>query len=51
MSQGAGAFAALGFPGSIFLRWDVAGLALAAALLFAFLCTPQIEGAKHGVGT
>jgi putative oxidoreductase len=51
MSQGAGAFAALGFPGSIFLRWDVAGLALAAALLFAVLCKPQIEGAKHGGGT
>jgi putative oxidoreductase len=50
MAQGAGIFALAAFPGFIFLRWDVAAAALAAALLFAVLCKPQLsksESAKE----
>jgi uncharacterized membrane protein YphA (DoxX/SURF4 family) len=46
-SQGAGAFTVLAFPGSIFLRWDVAGVALVTALLFAVLCRPQLADSKQ----
>jgi uncharacterized membrane protein YphA (DoxX/SURF4 family) len=47
MSQGAGAFTVMAFPGSIFLRWDVAGIALATALLFAVLCKPHPAASKE----
>ena len=47
MSQGAGAWAPLAFPGYIFLRWDVAALALATALLFAVFCKPQLAPSKQ----
>jgi uncharacterized membrane protein YphA (DoxX/SURF4 family) len=47
MSQGAGAFAVLAFPGSSFLRWDLAGMALATALLFAVLCKPHLASSKQ----
>jgi putative oxidoreductase len=40
MSQGSGAFGLAAFPGHIFLRWDVAGAALAAALLLAVTSKP-----------
>jgi hypothetical protein len=46
MSQGAGILALARFPGFIFLRWDVAAAALAAALLFAALCKPKFSGAE-----
>ena len=41
MSQSAGAYALAAFPGFIFLRWDVAAVALLAALLFAVLSKPN----------
>jgi uncharacterized membrane protein YphA (DoxX/SURF4 family) len=47
MSQGAGAHALKVFPGVVFLRWDVAVLALAAALLFAVFCKPHFETAQQ----
>jgi putative oxidoreductase len=46
MSQGAGVLAPAAFPGFIFLRWDVAVAALAAALLFAALCKPQFTASQ-----
>jgi putative oxidoreductase len=47
MSQGAGALEPVAFPGSIFLRWDVAGIALATALIFAVFCNPQLATSKQ----
>jgi len=41
MSQGSGAFGLTAFPGYIFLRWDVAGAALVAALLLAVSSKPD----------
>jgi putative oxidoreductase len=41
MAQGAGIFALKTFPGTIFLRWDVALASLAAALLLAVFSKPQ----------
>jgi uncharacterized membrane protein YphA (DoxX/SURF4 family) len=47
MSQGAGAFALVAFPASLFLRWDVAAVALTTASLFAVLCKPQLATSKQ----
>jgi uncharacterized membrane protein YphA (DoxX/SURF4 family) len=41
MSQGSGPFGLAAFPGYVFLRWDVAGAALVAALLFAVTSKPD----------
>lgn len=41
MSQGAGAYALKAFPGTVFLRWDIAVASLGAALLLAILSKPQ----------
>jgi len=43
MSQGAGVYSLKAFPGTIFLRWDVAMASLAGALLFAVLSKPQLK--------
>jgi putative oxidoreductase len=47
MSQGAGAYALKAFPGTMFLRWDIAALSLAAALLFAVLSKPHLKSAPQ----
>jgi uncharacterized membrane protein YphA (DoxX/SURF4 family) len=41
MSQGAGAYSLIAFPGTTILRWDVAVASLAGALLFAVFSKPQ----------
>ena len=43
MAQGAGIFALKTFPGTIFLRWDVAMASSAAALLLAVFSKPQLQ--------
>lgn len=43
ISQGAGAYALKAFPGTVFLRWDIAVASLVAALLLAILSKPQRE--------
>jgi putative oxidoreductase len=43
MAQGAGAYAIRSLPGLVFLRWDVARFALAAALLLAALSKPGLN--------
>src|ERR1700704_1619417 len=43
MAQGSGAYAIRSFPGFVFLRWDVAGFALAAAVLLAALSKPGLN--------
>ena len=40
MSQGPGALAIQSFPGSVFLRWDVAVASVVAATLLAILSRP-----------
>jgi uncharacterized membrane protein YphA (DoxX/SURF4 family) len=47
MSQGAGALALKPFPGRVFLRWDLAAAALAAALLLATLSKPQFKRSEQ----
>ena len=47
MSQGAGAYAFKAFPGFIFLRWDVALVSLAAALLFAVFSRPDFNSSAQ----
>jgi len=47
MSQSAGVFALAAFPGFVFLRWDVAAVAVGAALLFAVLSKPHFSSAQQ----
>jgi putative oxidoreductase len=42
MHQGAGAYALTAFPGTVFLRWEVAAAALAAAAVLAALSRPAM---------
>lgn len=43
MSQGAGAYALKAFPGTLFLRWDVAAAAFVAAILVAAFSKPTFK--------
>jgi putative oxidoreductase len=47
MSQGAGAYALKAFPGTAFLRWDIAAGSLSAALLFAVFSKPHIKSSPQ----
>jgi hypothetical protein len=47
MAQGAGAYALALFPGTIFLRWDIAAAALAAAAVFAVMSKPAAKKSKE----
>jgi len=47
MSEGAGALALRPFPGRVFLRWDLAAAALAAALLLAALSKPRFKRSEQ----
>jgi hypothetical protein len=47
MAQGSGAYAIRSFPGFVFLRWDVAGFALAAAVLLAALSKPGLNHSQR----
>jgi putative oxidoreductase len=47
MAQGSGAYAIRSFPGFVFLRWEVAGFALAAALLLAALSKPGLNHSQR----
>jgi hypothetical protein len=43
MSQGAGAYALAAFPGTLFLRWDLAAAAFVAAFLLAAFSKPTFK--------
>ena len=45
--QGAGTYALKTFPGTVFLRWDVAAFALVAALLLAVFSRPGFKRAEQ----
>jgi hypothetical protein len=47
MSQGAGAYTLKAFPGFIFLRWDLAAVSVAAALILAIFSRPRFETAQQ----
>lgn len=47
MFQGAGTYALKRFPGTVFLRWEVAAVSLAAALLLAVLSRPGLKAAEQ----
>ena len=47
MFQGAGTYALKTFPGTVFLRWDVAAVASVAALFLAVLSRPGFKSAEQ----
>jgi uncharacterized membrane protein YphA (DoxX/SURF4 family) len=47
MHQGAGAYAIATFPGTIFLRWDIALAALAAAAVLAVMSKPAAKSTQN----
>jgi putative oxidoreductase len=47
MFQGAGTYALKAFPGTVFLRWDVAVLSLVSALFLAVFSRPAFKTAEQ----